>query len=90
MLTGAEVFAPAGLVRAALRAGITLVAFTGMAFWAHANRAGFDYSDWCECASEKTTVRVIPSARPDVEPPLPLDDDVLEPVLAETREPALT
>src|SRR5207245_6900455 len=51
--------------------GIALAAFVAMALWIRGNRAAFDYADWCECAAEKITVRVIPSQRPEPErPPL--------------------
>src|SRR5712692_9870636 len=75
-LTSVEFSGPAGLARTALRGGIALAAFAGMALWVRANRAAFDYADWCECAGEKITVRVIPSRRPEPELP-PLDDEQL-------------
>ena len=88
-LTSVELFGQAGLARMALRGGIALAAFAGMALWLRANRAGFDYADWCECAAEKITVRVIPSRRPEPERP-PLDDEELERVAERAREVVLT
>ena len=73
-LASVEVVGSAGLSRTALRGGITLVAFAAMAFWVRANRAAFDYADWCECAAAKITVRVISSRPPEPELP-PLEDD---------------
>src|SRR2546425_4571972 len=84
-LTSVELFGQPGLARTALRSSIALAAFAGMALWVRANRAAFDYADWCECAAEKITVRVIPSRRPEPELP-PLDDEALERVVERTRE----
>ena len=88
-LTSVDVFGPAGLTRAVLRGGIALAAFAGMALWMHANRAAFDYADWCDCAAEKITVRVIPSRQPERERS-PLTEDELEPVAERAREAVLT
>jgi len=74
-LMSVELFGPAGLTRAALRGGIALTAFVVMAFWVRANRAAFDYEDWCDCAAEKITMRVIPSRLPEPELPSLEDDD---------------
>jgi len=70
----------------ALRGGIALAAFVAMALWIRGNRAAFDYADWCECAAEKITVRVIPSRRPEPERP-PLADEELERVASGGRVP---
>src|SRR5215470_9151554 len=71
-LASVEFAGPASVARAVLRGGIALAAFATMALWLRANRAAFDYADWCECAAEKITVRVIPSCRPELDlPPLP-------------------
>jgi hypothetical protein len=42
-------------------AGGVLVAFM---LWIRANRAALDQQDWCACAAETLTVRVIPSRLP--------------------------
>jgi len=88
-LMSVELFGQPGQARAALRGSIALAAFAAMALWVRANRAAFDYADWCECAAEKITVRVIPSSRPEPELP-PLDDEELERVAEPTREVVLT
>ena len=88
-LTSADVFGPTGLTRAVLRCGIAVAAFATMALWVHANRAAFDYADWCDCAAEKITVRVIPSRRPEPERPL-LPDQELERVVERRGEVVLT
>ncbi len=79
-LTSIEAFGPAGSATMALRGGIALATFVAMALWIRGNRAAFDYADWCECAAEKITVRVIPSCRPEPERP-PLEDEELERVV---------
>ena len=89
-LTSLEVVGPAGIARTVLRGGITLAAFAAMAFWVRASRAAFDYADWCECAGEKITVRVIPSRRPETEWPLLEDDDELDRAVERERERVLT
>jgi hypothetical protein len=38
----------------------------GIAFWIRVNRVALDQQDWCECAADTLTVRVIPSRRPDL------------------------
>ena len=63
-----------------------LAVFVAMALWIRGNRAAFDYADWCECAAEKITVRVIPSRRPEPERP-PLADEELERVASGGRVP---
>jgi hypothetical protein len=88
-LTSVEFLGPAGIARAALRGTVALGAFAAMALWVRANRAAFDYEDWCECAAEKITVRVIPSRRPEPDPPT-LEDDELQRVLGHDREQVLT
>src|SRR2546427_5943899 len=85
-LTSIEAFGPAGSATMALRGGIALAAFVAMALWIRGNRAAFDYADWCECAAEKITVRVIPSRRPMPELPS-LPDQELERVASGGRVP---
>src|SRR5438552_10033228 len=75
-LTSIEAFGPAGSATMALRGGIALAAFVAMALWIRGNRAAFDYADWCECAAEKITVRVIPSRRPEPERAAPGDEEL--------------
>ena len=46
-----------------LRCGLVLGGFGTMARWTRRNRAALDHLDWCDCASARVTVRVIPSHR---------------------------
>lgn len=71
-LAGVEAAGPAGLPRIALRVAMTHGAVTAMGIWIRANRAALDLQDWCDCASETVTVRVIPS-RAIALPPRPPD-----------------
>jgi hypothetical protein len=73
-LATVEVVSPPGAWRTVLRCGIGLAGFAAMAAWARWNRVALDQQDWCECAAEKITMRVIPSRRP-------------EPTATEPREP---
>ena len=88
-LTSIEFVGPAGAARAVLRGGIALAVFATMALWLRANRAALDYADWCDCATERITVRVIPSSRPELDvPPLPQEEP--ERVTERERELVLT
>jgi hypothetical protein len=62
-----------------------------MAQWARRNRAALDHLDWCDCASERVTIRVIASrreapafARPDDELSW-IDPEPVESLAAITR-----
>ena len=54
---------PAGAERTALQSGLVLAGFAAMMQWARRNRAALDHLDWCDCASSRVTMRVIPSGR---------------------------
>ena len=47
----------------ALECGLVLAGFGAMVAWTRSNRAALDRLDWCDCASARVTVRVIPSHR---------------------------
>src|SRR3989454_10654895 len=47
----------------ALRCGLVLGGFGAIVQWTRRNRAALDHLDWCDCASERVTMRVIPSRR---------------------------
>jgi len=51
----------------ALRCGFALAGLLAMAAWARSNRVALDQQNWCECAADTITVRVIPSRRPEPE-----------------------
>src|SRR5262245_6054946 len=58
---------------------LTLAGFVAMVGWTRRNRAGLDRLNWCDCASARMTVRVIPSHRHErakvtiAEAPLPFE-----------------
>ena len=63
-------------VRIALRGLLALGVSLAMSAWLRANRPAFDLQDWCDCAGQQMTVRVIESRRPrpvafPIDPPAP-------------------
>lgn len=64
LLGGAELVPLLGVWRTAVRSGLALGGFAAMAWWVWRNRVALDQEDWCACAGQRTTVRVIPSRRP--------------------------
>ena len=86
-----EAAAPPNGVRTLLRGVFALLAFLGMAVWVRASRRALDMLDWCACAGETVTVRVIESRRPrrltQLPEPPPLPEPASLPVPAdEERE----
>jgi hypothetical protein len=77
-----EASAPSPPIRALLRWAFTLGTFVAMGLWVRANRAAFDLQDWCDCAPQKMTIRVVESRRPVPLPPR------LEPRPGWAEEPA--
>ena len=76
----------AGEARTALQCGLVLGGFAVMVQWTRRNRAALDHLDWCECASSRTTVRVIQSRGPQpihVRHPDARPRRVVEPIEAE-------
>ena len=69
-------------VRIALRCLLALGVFLAMGAWLRANRPAFDLLDWCDCAGQQMTVRVIESRRPRPVA-FPLDPPVVAPAPAE-------
>ena len=55
--------AAAAIVRPALESVVGGGAFLAIALWLRTNRGALDQQDWCECAADTMTVRVIPSRR---------------------------
>lgn len=68
-----EVAAPLGAVGTGLGCGLALGAFAAMALWVRRNGAALDLQEWCECASARVTVRVIPSRRPELPVSMPAE-----------------
>ena len=66
-LATVEVFPSSGPPLTALRCGLALGGLVAMAVWARSNRVALEQQDWCDCAAETITVRVIPSRRPEPE-----------------------
>jgi hypothetical protein len=75
----------AGAERTLLECGLVLGGFAAMVQWARRNRAALDHLDWCDCASSRVTVRVIPSGREQPARPRPE-----RPPRPRGAEPALT
>ena len=63
----AQALVAAGAELTALQCGLVLGGFVAMAQWARRNRAALDHLDWCDCASSRVTIRVIPSRRGEPE-----------------------
>lgn len=89
-LTTVEVVPLSDPTRTAVRCAVVLSGFAGMAVWARWNGPALDQADWCACAGEKMTVRVIPSRRPMASrptiPTIPVSPLVVE--VKEEIEPA--
>jgi hypothetical protein len=84
--------AVAAMVRPALESVIGAAAFVAIALWLRTNRGALDQQDWCECAADTMTVRVIPSRR--LEPqgatvPRPTAPRIFEPVRVERDDEVL-
>ena len=84
--------AAAAVVRPALESVVGGAAFVAIALWLRGNRAALDQQDWCECAAETLTVRVIPSRRPEPVKSMPprVPDVVRMQDDEDTRVPVLT
>jgi hypothetical protein len=65
-------------VRVALRCLLALGVFATMSVWLRANRPALDLLNWCDCAGERMTIRVIESRRPRAFA-LPLEPTVVTP-----------
>jgi hypothetical protein len=63
LLLALQAFVAASTERTALQSGLVLLGFAAMVQWARRNRAALDHLDWCDCASERVTIRVIASRR---------------------------
>jgi hypothetical protein len=56
-----QVLVAAGVERTVLQCGLVFGGFATMVQWTRRNRAALDHLDWCDCASSRVTMRVIPS-----------------------------
>jgi hypothetical protein len=88
-LAAVETLVAPGAELTALQCGLVLAGFGAIVGWTRRNRAALDHLDWCDCASARVTVRVIPSHRPErarvaaEEMPVP---ETLSPVEVELEE----
>jgi len=78
-LAGVETAISPGSAQTALQCGLALSGFGAMALWVRSNRMALDQQDWCECAAEKISVRVI-AARRATSPRVAEEEEVLEEV----------
>ena len=51
-------------VRLILRVLLALAVFATMSVWLRVNLPALDLQDWCDCAGERMTIRVVESAPP--------------------------
>ena len=51
-------------LRLTLRFLLALGMFATMSVWLRVNRPALDLQDWCDCAGERMTIRVVESSRP--------------------------
>ena len=58
-LAAVEIAISPGAAQTALQCGLALSGFGAAALWVRLNRMALDQQDWCECAAEKISVRVI-------------------------------
>ena len=65
-----EAVHPTVAVRVTLRLLLALGIFATMSMWIRANRPAIDLQDWCDCAGQRMTIRVIESRRPLALPPV--------------------
>ena len=71
-LTVGDVAVPP-IARPALDGVLAAAALVGIFLWVRGNRTALDQQDWCACAADTLTVRVVPSRRPQRSKP---DDQV--------------
>jgi hypothetical protein len=80
VLTLGDVAAPR-VARPLLDAILAVAALMAISVWVRGNRTALDQVEWCQCAADQMTVRVIPSRRleahdsrwPHVSDPLPVE-----------------
>jgi len=70
-------------VRLTVRFLLALGMFATMCVWLRVNRPALDLQDWCDCAAERMSIRVVESAHPKPASlpaewplePVPVDED---------------
>jgi len=70
--------------RPTLDGALAAAALVAISLWVRGNRAALDQQNWCECAADTLTVRVIPSRHPEPRQPWiprPFEEDEEIPVV---------
>src|SRR5262245_44797109 len=62
-LLSVQALVASGIELTTLECALVVVGFVAMARWARGNREQLDRLEWCDCASSRVTMRVIPSRR---------------------------
>ncbi len=62
-LLSVRVLVRSGTELTVLECALVVTGFVAMARWACRNRAALDRLEWCDCASSRVTMRLIPSRR---------------------------
>jgi hypothetical protein len=57
------------IARPTLDGALAVTALVAISLWVRGNRAALDQQDWCECAADTLTVRVIASRRSEAYAP---------------------
>ena len=87
-----EALVARGAEQTVLECGLVLAGFGAIVGWTRRNRAALDRLDWCDCASARVTVRVIPSHRRErarvTVADVPAPDEGQTPVTVELEEVA--
>ncbi len=73
LFAAVAIVSPAGGWRTLAQCVSVVVIFGAMAAWVRSNRVALDQADWCACAAEKVTVRVIHSHPVAPEPVQPAE-----------------
>ena len=63
-LGAVEVVQSSSVIRVVFRCVLALGIFATMSVWLRANRPAFDLQNWCDCAGQRMTIRVIESRLP--------------------------
>ena len=85
-LLAAQALLRSGTELTVLECALVVTGFVLMARWARRNRAALDRLEWCDCASSRVTMRVIPSRRgrfANVEAAEPAPARDVEPAMAD-------
>jgi hypothetical protein len=73
-LLSVQVFARSGTELTLLECSVVIVGFVSMVQWAQRNGAELDRVEWCDCASSRVAMRMIPSHRGQL---VPVEDELV-------------